>query len=72
MKQSKKGNQSYFGMKAHIGVDAESRLVHKVQGTSGNVNDVVVANSLLHGEESIMFADSGYCALTNVLTRSSA
>jgi IS5 family transposase len=47
-------------MKAHIGVDAESGLVHTVQGTSGNVSDVVVANSLLHGEESIVFADSGY------------
>jgi len=60
MKQSKKGNQWYFGMKAHIGVDAESGLVHTVQGTSGNVNDVVVANSLLHGKESVVFADSGY------------
>ena len=60
MKQSKKGNQWYFGMKAHIGVDAESGLVHTVQRTSGNVNDVVVANSLLHGEESVVFADSGY------------
>ena len=60
MKQSKKGNQWYFGMKAHIGVDAESGLVHTVRGTSGNVNDVVVANSLLHGEESVVFADSGY------------
>ena len=60
MKQSKKGNQWYFGMKAHIGVDAESGLVHTVRGTSGNVNDVVVANSLLHGEEDVVFADSGY------------
>jgi IS5 family transposase len=60
MKQSKKGNQWYFGMKAHIGVDAESGLVHTVRGTSGNVNDVVVANDLLHGEESVVFADSGY------------
>ena len=40
MHQSKKGNQWYFGMKAHIGVDAESGLVHTVRGTSGNVNDV--------------------------------
>jgi IS5 family transposase len=60
MKQSKKGNQWYFGMKAHIGVDAESGLVHSVRGTSGNVNDVVEANSLLHGEEDVVFADSGY------------
>jgi transposase, IS5 family len=45
---------------AHIGVDAESSLVHTVRGTSGNVNDVVEANSLLHGEEEAVFADSGY------------
>ena len=60
MHQSKKGNQWYFGMKAHIGVDAESGLVHTVRGTSGNVNDVVQANALLHGEEAVVFADAGY------------
>lgn len=60
MKQSKKGNQWHFGMKVHIGVDAESGLVHTVIGTSGNVNDVVPANSLLHGEEATAYADSGY------------
>ena len=60
MKQSKKGNQWHFGMKAHIGVDAQSGLVHTVIGTSGNVNDVVPANSLLHGDEDTVFADSGY------------
>jgi len=60
MHQSKKGNQWYFGMKAHIGVDAESGLVHTVRGTSGNVNDVVEANSLLHGDETEAFADAGY------------
>jgi IS5 family transposase len=60
MHQSKKGNQWYFGMKAHIGVDAESGLVHTVRGTSGNVNDVVEANALLHGEEAEAFGDAGY------------
>jgi len=60
MHQSKKGKQWYFGMKAHIGVDAESGLVHTVRGTSGNVSDVVEANSLLHGEETTVFADAGY------------
>jgi len=60
MHQSKKGNQWYFGMKAHIGVDAESGLVHTVRGTAGNVNDVVPANALLHGEEAVVFADAGY------------
>lgn len=60
MHQSKKGSQWYFGMKAHIGVDAESGLVHTVRGTSGNVNDVVEANALLHGQEAEAFGDSGY------------
>jgi IS5 family transposase len=60
MKQSKKGNQWYFGMKAHIGVDADSGLVHTVRGTSGNVNDVVEGNSLLHGQETDAWADAGY------------
>ena len=60
MHSSKKGNQWYFGMKAHIGVDAESGLVHAVRGTSGHVSDIAEANSLLHGEESIAFGDAGY------------
>jgi IS5 family transposase len=60
MHQSKKGKQWYFGMKAHIGVDAESGLVHTVRGTAGNINDVVQANALLHGDERVVFADAGY------------
>lgn len=60
MHQTKKGNQWYFGMKAHIGADAESGLVHTVRGTPANVNDVVEGNSLLHGEEAVVFADAGY------------
>lgn len=60
MKQSRKGLQWYFGMKAHIGVDAESGLVHTVRGTGGHVNDVVEANNLLHGQEQDVFADAGY------------
>jgi IS5 family transposase len=60
MHSSKKGNQWYFGMKAHIGVDADSGLVHTVRGTSGHVSDIVEANSLLHGEENVAFGDAGY------------
>ena len=60
MHQTKKGNQWYFGMKAHIGVDAESGLVHTVRGTAANVNDVVEGNGLLHGAETDVFADAGY------------
>ncbi len=60
MHSSKKGNQWYFGMKAHIGVDAESGLVHTVRGTSGNISDIAEANSLLHGQESVAYGDAGY------------
>ena len=60
MHSSKKGEQMYFGMKAHIGADAESGLVHTVVGTSGNVHDVTQGNSLLHGQESVAFGDAGY------------
>jgi IS5 family transposase len=60
MHQTKKGNQWHFGMKVHIGVDADSGMVHTVRGTAANVNDVVEGNSLLHGEETEVFADAGY------------
>jgi IS5 family transposase len=60
MHQTKKGNQWYFGMKAHIGADAESGLVHTVIGTPANTNDVTQAEALLHGEETAAFADAGY------------
>ena len=60
MHSSKKGNQWYFGMKAHIGVDADSGLVHSVRGTAGHVADVTEGSSLLHGEEAVVFADAGY------------
>jgi IS5 family transposase len=60
MHSSQKGNQWHFGMKAHIGVDADSGLVHTVRGTSGNVHDVVEGSSLLHGEETLAYGDAGY------------
>ncbi len=60
MKQTKKGNQWYFGMKAHIGVDAQSGLVHTVAGTAANVNDLNMAGALLHGKEEAAFGDAGY------------
>jgi IS5 family transposase len=60
MHQTKKGNQWHFGMKAHIGVDAESGLVHTVIGTAANVSDITQAAALLHGEETDAFADAGY------------
>ena len=60
MHQTKKGNEWHFGMKAHIGLDADSGLVHSVVGTSANVSDVSQAHALLHGHEQEAFGDAGY------------
>ena len=60
MHQTKKGNQYFFGMKAHIGADAESGLVHHVHGTAAYVADVTEVAQLLHGEENVVCADAGY------------
>jgi len=60
MHQTRKGNQWYFGMKAHIGVDADSGLVHTVVGTAANVADITQTGEVLHGEEKIVFLDAGY------------
>jgi IS5 family transposase len=60
MHQTKKGNEWYFGMKAHVGADAESGLVHSITTTSANVADVTETAALLHGEERVVFADAGY------------
>jgi IS5 family transposase len=60
MHQTKKGNQWYFGMKAHIGVDAESGVVHTTTGTAANVADITEMAKLLHGDERAIFADAGY------------
>ena len=60
MHQTKKGNQWHFGMKAHIGVDAQSGLVHRVTGTAANVADIAQTHALLHGQEKEAYADAGY------------
>lgn len=60
MHQTKKGNQRYFGMKAHIGVDADSGLTHTLVTTAANVGDVTQAHALLHGQEQEVYADAGY------------
>ena len=60
MRQVKKGNQYHFGMKLHIGVDAETDLVHSLSTTSANVHDVTEAQRLLHSEEKQVWGDSGY------------
>lgn len=56
----KKGNQWFFGYKAHIGVDKNSGLVHTVKVTGANVHDVTMMSELLTGEENEAYGDSGY------------
>ncbi|SIT35935.1 transposase (fragment) [Paraburkholderia ribeironis] len=63
MHQTKKGREWHFGMKTHIGVDAESGLVHSLVGTAGNVSDVSQAYALLHGHEQETFSDAGYAGV---------
>jgi transposase, IS5 family len=60
MHQTKKGNQWYFGMKAHIGADRDSKLVHTVVVTAANVADISKTSELLHGQEQQVHADAGY------------
>jgi len=58
--QTKKGNQWHFGMKAHIGVDADTGITHTVVTTAANVADVTQAHALLHGDEKFVIGDAGY------------
>jgi IS5 family transposase len=60
MHQTKKGNQWYFGMKAHIGVDSRTKLIHSVAATAANVHDSQLLGDLLHGEETRVWGDSAY------------
>lgn len=60
MHQTRKGNQWYFGMKAHVGVDVHTGLVHTVPSTAANVADVAEVGKLLHGKETSVYGDAGY------------
>ena len=60
MHQTKKGNEWHFGMKAHIGVDVASGVVHTLTGTAANEADINQTAALLHGREEAVFADAGY------------
>lgn len=60
MHQTKKGEQWYFGMKAHVGADVDSGLVHTVVTTAANEADVEVVDERLHGKEEVVYADAGY------------
>ena len=69
MHQTKKGNQWHFGMKAHIGVDADSGFVHTVTTTSANEPDVEELRFLLHGKEEVVHADAGYAGAEGRVNR---
>ncbi len=60
MHQTKKGNQWHFGMKAHIGVDSETGIVHSMCATAANAHDVTETHKLLHGGETVVWGDAGY------------
>ena len=60
MHQTKKGNQWHFGMKAHIGVDSETVIVHSMSTTAANVHDITETPHLRHGGEAVVWGDAGY------------
>jgi IS5 family transposase len=60
MHQTKKGNQWFFGMKAHVGVDSKTKVIHSVVATPANVHDSRVLQDLLHGDETRIWGDSAY------------
>ncbi len=68
MHSTRKGNQWYFGMKAHIGVDSRTRLIHSVAATPANVDDSQVLPDLLHGEETRVWGDSAYTGQKHAMT----
>jgi IS5 family transposase len=69
MHQTRKGNQWYFGMKAHFGVDSRSKLIHAVAATPANVADSRVLPELLHGRETRVWGDQAYRGQRAVIRR---
>lgn len=67
MHQTRKGNQWYFGMKGHIGMDSQSKLIHSVAATAANVHDSQLLGDLLHGEETRVWGDSAYAGQGDVI-----
>ena len=67
MHQTRKGNQWYFGMKTHIGVDNQTKLIHSVAVTAANVHDSQLLGDLLHGEETHVWGDSAYAGQKQLL-----
>ena len=67
MHQTKKGNQWYFGMKAHIGIDSQTKVIHSVAATAANVHDSQVLPELLHGQETRVWGDAAYSGQLEVI-----
>jgi len=67
MHQTRKGKQWYFGMKAHVGVDSKTKMIHSVVATAANVADCAVLPELLHGEETKVWGDQAYRGQTGVI-----
>jgi len=67
MHQTKKGNQWYFGMKAHVGVDKKHKLIHSVAASAANVHDSNLLPELLHGRETHIWGDSAYAGQTEMI-----
>ena len=67
MHQTRKGKQWYFGMKAHVGVDSKTKIIHTAVATAANVSDVAILPDLLHGEETRGWGDGAYQGQTEVI-----
>ncbi len=67
MHQTRKGKQWYFGMKAHVGVDSKTKLIHTALVTPAHVADATVLPELLHGEETRVWGDQAYRGQTDVI-----
>jgi IS5 family transposase len=67
MRQTKKGNQWFFGMKAHIGVDSQTKMIHSMATTPANVHDSMMLPKLLHGNETRVWGDAAYTGQTEVI-----
>ena len=69
MHQTKKGNQWYFGMKAHIGVDSKTKLIHSIVATAANEHDKHALPQLLHGNERRVYGDSAYSSQKTLIAQ---
>ena len=67
MHQTKKGKQWYFGMKAHVGVDSKTKIIHTAVATAANISDGAILPDLLHGEETRVWGDGAYQGQTELI-----